>query len=823
MQPSPNMFFGRIALKMGLLTATDLRDLLREKSQRDKVGVPISIGELCQMRGLLTSGQVHDLLRSQDYLVSRSEDRRLGALVIANGLAGEDTIQRLLARQKEVFRAGSDAVRLGQLLIGEGVVSEKDLCGLLAVQERLDRSDTKEIPPPQPRPAPPADLPRAQLVQVAGDGLGRVVPMGVVAVLGRNPFHEIPIAGGGVSRQHARIDFDPARVGHVVCDLTSRNGTFVNDVRIEEPVVLRSGDRIRVGEAVFRYDDLGSGASELLNCSSERSTSEVLKSETENSTGAMPMLSPADRMGPRTSVLANRVESRGDARPPRPSPLYERARKKDSRAGLPDLDGARRVYRPNQAIRLPPNAPRATGRVVCPHCWHEFKVEDTLFIAAHPDLLGDPVLGPEAPRRFPPSRFTPSGNALDAEKRECPDRACPRCHLRLPLPLYQAGLVIVSVVGAPSSGKTYLLTSMMWELRRALPVSFHLYFSDADAVANAWLNSFEECLFLATRPQTAVYLRKTDLQGETYCQIVLDGAPMSLPRPSLFSLRLMEGHPRATETAGSLSRNLVFYDNAGEHFQPGMDTESHPGTQHLLRSNAIFFLFDPTLDARFRARMGERTDRVRPEAGARQETLLGEMIQRIVKRRGPSSNGRVDTPLLVLLTKFDAWADLLPGDLPEAPYRWSRGASTAGLDVDVVATVSLAARQLLFECCPQVVWEAERFSRNVHYIPVSALGHEPSESGEGAIVVRPVDVKPWWVSVPLLFTLAQFGLVPILEPTSPDPTIPEAVTTWAQEMLVVRVPETDVQHTLPASFAGMTVRCPSTGRVFRIPGAAFRD
>jgi len=41
-------------------------------------------------------------------------------------------------------------------------------------------------------------------------------------------------------------------------------------------------------------------------------------------------------------------------------------------------------------------------------------------------------------------------------------------------------------------------------------------------------------------------------------------------------------------------------------------------------------------------------------------------------------------------------------------------------------------------------------------VPVSALGHAPKESSIGP-VVRPIDVKPTWVTVPILYALCRWA------------------------------------------------------------------
>jgi adenylate cyclase len=53
-----------------------------------------------------------------------------------------------------------------------------------------------------------------------------------------------------VSKKHARIERDGERT--FVQDLGSRNGTFVNEARVERSE-LRSGDRLRIGQTVVLY------------------------------------------------------------------------------------------------------------------------------------------------------------------------------------------------------------------------------------------------------------------------------------------------------------------------------------------------------------------------------------------------------------------------------------------------------------------------------------------------------------------------------------------------------------------------------------------
>ncbi len=62
---------------------------------------------------------------------------------------------------------------------------------------------------------------------------------------------------------------------------------------------------------------------------------------------------------------------------------------------------------------------RLVPRITCPHCWNQFPPDQILWVAANADLMGDSVLGPEKPRRFLPTRFNVSGQALDAKGTVC--------------------------------------------------------------------------------------------------------------------------------------------------------------------------------------------------------------------------------------------------------------------------------------------------------------------------------------------------------------------------------------------------------------------
>jgi hypothetical protein len=87
---------------------------------------------------------------------------------------------------------------------------------------------------------------------VAGDGRSYPLSIGST-VIGRGDQANLRLPDVGISRRHARLDFDGAQV--VLTDLGSTNGTMVNGQRVSA-VALNPGDMIQIGTTTltFRVD-----------------------------------------------------------------------------------------------------------------------------------------------------------------------------------------------------------------------------------------------------------------------------------------------------------------------------------------------------------------------------------------------------------------------------------------------------------------------------------------------------------------------------------------------------------------------------------------
>jgi hypothetical protein len=400
------------------------------------------------------------------------------------------------------------------------------------------------------------------------------------------------------------------------------------------------------------------------------------------------------------------------------------------------------------------------AKTTCPHCWVQFDPLDVLAIASHASLRGDPRVGPDEMLRFPPSVFSPDNTPLDPRGRPAPLLACPHCHLQVPEALLSLEPLFVSILGSPGCGKSFYLAGLTWEARRVLPAGFGISFADADPAANVTLNEYEKAVFLSAEPARPVALgnliRKTQLEGHgLYSAVTYADHSVRYPRPFMFTLRPGQGHPEFGQVRPRL---LCLYDNAGEQFLPGSDSASAPVTQHLARAAFHLYLFDPTMDVRFRRMY--RLDASYNGTSERQELVLAEAVARIRRLKGLPAGERDNRPLIVVLTKADVWGPALTRQWEQEP--WSAGAG-GGLDTNRVRLRSDALRTLLAKACPEFVQLAGEVSPAVTYVPTSVLGKARVETVSGVASVRPEEIRPTGVLVPLLVGLnhAVRRLIPV--------------------------------------------------------------
>lgn len=380
----------------------------------------------------------------------------------------------------------------------------------------------------------------------------------------------------------------------------------------------------------------------------------------------------------------------------------------------------------------------------CPYCRTVSDIGDVLSVSVSPSLLGDSVLGVGEQSRFAPTNFTDNGLALDAEGGVCTDIACPRCHMSIPQDLMQLEQVVMSVVGTTGAGKSVFLASSIWQCRQLLKLKFGIGFRDLAPSWNTWIRAYEEKLFFQQDDTKLQQIKKTDLQASNISRSVnLGGESVLLPTPSYFRL---DGRK-----SDSGEKSFVVYDCAGEHFLPGADVHSSLVTLHTLSADSILFLFDPSADPRMRPFL-DRGNGTASNYAQMQDVLLAELAAKSKKYMGNRGGRKLKQPLLFAISKADMLRNELPMDVDV--YRINESGCLS-LDVAAFREVSDKTEAFLDKYVPEVSATARDISNDIWFLPVSALGHNPMREG-----VRPCDIKPIWTELPVVFTLAQKGIIP---------------------------------------------------------------
>jgi len=80
---------------------------------------------------------------------------------------------------------------------------------------------------------------------------GDTYPLGDLTRLGRGRGNHIVFSGNYASQDHARILYKQGQ--YWLEDMGSLNNTYLNEMPVTKQTVLANGDRIRIGDVIFRY------------------------------------------------------------------------------------------------------------------------------------------------------------------------------------------------------------------------------------------------------------------------------------------------------------------------------------------------------------------------------------------------------------------------------------------------------------------------------------------------------------------------------------------------------------------------------------------
>jgi predicted component of type VI protein secretion system len=94
---------------------------------------------------------------------------------------------------------------------------------------------------------------RLVVERAPGHSPGMIYDIGEGAVLGRGDAAEIRLDDPYASSSHAQLILQAGVV--VLEDLGSTNGTYLNEELLAGPAPLHNGDRVRIGDSEFTYEE----------------------------------------------------------------------------------------------------------------------------------------------------------------------------------------------------------------------------------------------------------------------------------------------------------------------------------------------------------------------------------------------------------------------------------------------------------------------------------------------------------------------------------------------------------------------------------------
>jgi pSer/pThr/pTyr-binding forkhead associated (FHA) protein len=96
----------------------------------------------------------------------------------------------------------------------------------------------------------------ASIIITSGEQKGRYLPLGRrTNVIGRAEALPMQILDDMVSRKHLRIRYLQDTNEHSAEDMDSKHGVFINNRKITEPMVLKEGDQILIGQTTLLFTD----------------------------------------------------------------------------------------------------------------------------------------------------------------------------------------------------------------------------------------------------------------------------------------------------------------------------------------------------------------------------------------------------------------------------------------------------------------------------------------------------------------------------------------------------------------------------------------
>ena len=421
--------------------------------------------------------------------------------------------------------------------------------------------------------------------------------------------------------------------------------------------------------------------------------------------------------------------------------------------------------------------------VQCPCCWKRFHLSQVLWVAKHRELKDDYFRDSEGDRtkqkRFLPERFRTDCRAIDERGEICSrEFACPHCHMEIPEIYFNSKPMYVSIVGTKGSGKTFFLTALHYRLlQNRFEEDYGLKGVSYDAALYASQNRHLEAnvkmLFRSLVPPDEfvtlnatekidhaerVFFPDTNIETETW---------VALPFTYILELEKRK-------------HALCLYDCQGGFFtkQGGIGDADNIFLQHILDSDILFFIYDPTQneccvqdyaekygrqiyrDGQIDKKelVGMELEILNPTIEEQSHLVFGAMANHIRNhadpKKGVMRDDRYAKYICIIVTKCDAWERCLS----ETTQRYLRELPR----YDVITDVSKDVERWINKHDPTFTRAVKNFAKHAKhytYVPVSAAGRQVKRKAVGEDMYREgydigiEPLNPRWVDVPFLCAL----------------------------------------------------------------------
>lgn len=399
--------------------------------------------------------------------------------------------------------------------------------------------------------------------------------------------------------------------------------------------------------------------------------------------------------------------------------------------------------------------------ITCPYCYNKFENDDVEYQCENIErsVDGTPKCPEEADKRFndhwgipvesrhffkgkPFGLFSsePKPSKCDKCGKQSSRFVCPHCHNWLPTDMIKDGAEIISIVGAPNSGKTVYFFNLMRQLQikaSSLGISVTVQDEGPDPTKKTSViyKGMVEKMYENNElpPKTPV------IEGER-------------PIPLIFKV----SNEKAGKKGGK-SIYIVFYDTPGEAFQDREQMDRM--ADHVSNSAGILLFIDPYNIKKLTGTLQSASEEeIVTGSELENENVLNSLLQKVNRKESE------DKPFAIVFSKIDAVLDGLSAERAGGLAtildldRNSSFLKTKKFNLSEIDQISNALEEMSEE------WDVEYIKsqvnekykeENIKMFAVSSLGSQPKDS-------RITNLNPYRVMDPLIWILYKIGFdIPI--------------------------------------------------------------